>query len=63
MGSSNKGNSATRDEWPMEDEEVSTHQEAIPVRFLGGTRRVSAQWLDKALNMMTIRRKGKFGKK
>lgn len=41
------------DETTLEDEELATHQENIPVPFLAGTRRVAVRWLDQALDMRT----------
>jgi hypothetical protein len=42
-----------RDDWPVEDEDIATHQEAIPVPYMAGTRRIGARWITGALNMVT----------
>lgn len=41
------------DATPVEDEEISTHQEAVPVPYLAGTRHVAGRWLGAAVNMVT----------
>jgi hypothetical protein len=38
---------------PVEDEEVSTHQEAVPVPYLAGTQKIALRWISPALNMVT----------
>lgn len=50
-----KGNSIEpdRDEWPVEDEDIATHQEAIPVPYMAGTRRIGLRWMTPALDMRT----------
>jgi hypothetical protein len=49
-----KGMSAkATDEMPVEDEEIATHQEAVPVPFLGGTRKIAVRWLGPAANLIT----------
>lgn len=41
------------DETTIEDEDLATHQENIPVPYVAGTRRVAVRWLDTALNLIT----------
>jgi hypothetical protein len=41
------------DETTVEAEDLATHQENIPVPYLGGTRRIAVRWLDEALDMVT----------
>ena len=42
-----------REALPIEDEEMATHQESIPLPYLGGTRRISLRWISPALDMVT----------
>lgn len=63
MGAKGGGMSEERDEFPVEDEELSTHQEAIPVPFICGVRRVSARWIDDAREMETRQTKDNYAKK
>ncbi len=54
----------TKDEVPVQEEEIATHQEAIPVPYLAGTRRVSLRWLTDATDMATKQSKdANYGKK
>ena len=46
-----------RDDWPIAEEEVTTHQEAIPVPYIAGTRRVALRWVSPAVDMITIQAK------
>lgn len=41
------------DDLPLEDEEIATHQEAVPVPYLAGTRKIAGRWISPALNMLT----------
>lgn len=45
--------SPVTDEMPIEDEELATHQEAIPLPFLAGTRKIAVRWIGPAANMVT----------
>lgn len=38
---------------PVEDEELSTHQEAVPVPSWWGTRHIALRWLAPAYDMIT----------
>lgn len=51
------------DETTVEDEEISTHQETIPLPYLAGTRRLAVRWIDGALNMVTVQNKESYAKK
>lgn len=42
-----------REPLPIEEEEMATHQESIPVPHLGGTRRISLRWISPAIDMVT----------
>lgn len=48
-----KGKEIEREDLPVEDEEVSTHQEANPVPWLCGTRRVALRWITPAFALAT----------
>lgn len=41
------------DETTLEEEDLSTHQENVPLPWLAGTRRLAVRWLDGALNQIT----------
>ena len=51
------------DDLPVGDEEVTTHQEAVPLPYLAGTRKTSCRWMDQATNMLTKKSKTQVGKK
>lgn len=36
----------------LEEEELSTHQEAVPVPYLAGTRMVAVRWLSGAMDQV-----------
>ena len=42
------------DELPVEAEEVATHQEAIPLPYLAGTRKIAGRWISGARNMIAL---------
>lgn len=63
MGAKGGGLAPEREEFPVEDEELSTHQEAIPIPWVCGVRRVSARWIDEALEMEVRQTRDKYGKK
>ena len=48
-----KGKEPEREDAPVQDEEIATHQEAIPVPWLAGTRRVALRWISPAFAMAT----------
>jgi hypothetical protein len=48
---------------PVEDEEIATHQEAIPVPFLAGTRKIAGRWISPATNLITKEAQNEVGKK
>lgn len=48
-----KGTDIEKTELPVEEEEVATHQEAIPVPFVAGTRRVALRWMTPAFGLVT----------
>lgn len=50
---SSKGKEPARYEFPLEEEEIATHQEAVPVPYLAGTRRVALRWITPASSMVT----------
>lgn len=41
------------DDTTLEDEELATHQETIPVPYIAGTRMVALRWLGPAYDMVT----------
>jgi hypothetical protein len=48
-----KGNlDIEKDDLPAEEEEIATHQEAIPVPYMAGTRRIAGRWITPALDMI-----------
>lgn len=51
------------DEVPVEDEALATHQEAIPLPYLAGTRKIAARWIGPAENMKTRLAESTPGKK
>jgi hypothetical protein len=56
--------SLATDEMPIEDEEISTHQEAVPVPAFGGTRKLAVRWLGEAVDMITVQAEdSEFSKK
>lgn len=60
----NKGaRSPERDEVPLEDESLDTAQEAIPVPYIAGTRRIALRWISPALDMITREAPDDVGKK
>ncbi len=53
----NKGRSqepTETDKVPVEAEDMATHQETIPVPYLGGTRGVAVRFITEALDMVTV---------
>lgn len=50
-----KGLSAdtSKDDVPVNEEEIATHQEAIPIPYMAGTRRISLRWITDAADMLT----------
>ena len=48
-----KGKEIDREDLPVEEEEISTHQEATPVPWLCGTRRLSLRWITPAFALAT----------
>lgn len=55
---------AELDDTTMEEEDLATHQETIPVPFVFGTRLVALRWISPALDMVTRQAKDdKPGKK
>ncbi len=44
---------AETDAVPIGDEEMATHQEAVPAPYLAGTRRVALRWMTGALDRVT----------
>lgn len=47
----------------IQEEEVSTHQQAIPVPYFAGTRKIAIRWITPAFNLVAIRAKNTLGKK
>lgn len=41
------------EEVPIGEEELATHQEAVPVPYLAGTRRVALRWITAATDRVT----------
>ncbi len=46
-------NSLATDDLPVQDEEVTTHQEAVPLPYLAGKRKVACRWIGPAMNLIT----------
>lgn len=44
---------AQLDETTLEGEDMSTHQETIPVPWVAGTRLIAIRWIAPALDMVT----------
>ena len=42
-----------KEDVPVQEEEIATHQEAIPIPWLAGTRRLSLRWITDATDMAT----------
>jgi hypothetical protein len=42
-----------REDLPVEEEEIATSQEGIPVPWQGGTRRLAVRWITPAFDMIT----------
>jgi hypothetical protein len=53
MGAKGKGPPAEVDETTMEDEDISTHQETIPIPLISGTRNLALRWLAPAYDMVS----------
>ena len=51
------------DDIPAEAEEIATHQEAVPVPYLAGTRKLAARWLGPAVSMVTVQAEDAIAKK
>jgi hypothetical protein len=41
------------DETALQDEQIATHQEAIPLPYLAGTRKIAVRWIGPAERMLT----------
>ena len=41
------------DDLPVEEEEVASHQEAAPLPYFAGTRKIALRWLGSATGMIT----------
>lgn len=48
---------------PVEDEDLSTQQEAVPWPFFAGEQLIGIRWLDEATNQLTQKSKTPIGKK
>jgi hypothetical protein len=57
------GGPETAEDFPVEEEEVATHQEAVPVPYLAGIRRIAARWLDDGLDMKVRQTRDGYSKK
>lgn len=51
------------DETTLENEELATHQEVIPVPYFAGEQRIALRWITPALNMVTVQAKDGYKKK
>ena len=47
----------------IQEEEVATHQEAIPVPYFAGTRKIAVRWITPALDIVTQKAKNAAAKK
>jgi hypothetical protein len=52
-----------KDDIPVEAEELATHQEAIPLPYVAGTRHIAGRWMAPATAMITKKAEGTPGKK
>lgn len=41
----------------IQEEEVATHQEAIPVPYFAGTRKIAVRWITPAISIITKKNK------
>lgn len=51
------------DEIPIEEQSISTAQEAGPLPYIAGTRMVAVLWIDEALDMRAVQTGDSIGKK
>jgi hypothetical protein len=51
--SSKAAKAPERDDLPVEDEDIATAQEGIPVPWQAGTRRVAVRWITPAFDRVT----------
>lgn len=54
MGSPTNNNPAPVEGEIVEDQEVSTSQEALPVPMLAGTRKIAVKWICPILNLNAV---------
>lgn len=52
-----------KDDLPLENEDFATFQEAIPVPYLAGKRKIAVRWIAPAAEMVTKKAKTPTGKK
>ncbi len=54
-----------KDEIPIQDEEIATHQEAVPLPWFAGARKISGRWISEATDRITkaVAQTGKKGAK
>lgn len=43
-----------KEDWPVGEEEITTHQEAVPVPYMAGTRKVALRWISPAVDLVTV---------
>lgn len=48
---------------PVEEEQISTTQEATPLPYVAGTRLVAIRWIDNAADMQAIQTSDQIAKK
>jgi hypothetical protein len=51
------------DETTLEQEELSTHQETVPVPYVAGTQLIALRWISPALDMVTKQAAQEYSKK
>ncbi len=54
MGSGPTNNPAPVEEEIVEEQEVSTSQEALPVPILMGTRKIAVKWISQLYNLNAV---------
>lgn len=51
------------DETTLEQEELSTHQETVPVPYIAGTQLLALRWISPALDMVAKQSTQQYSKK
>jgi hypothetical protein len=62
-GGNNSQKTPEVDKGSISDEQISTSQEAVPVPYIAGERKVAARWISNIYNQKTVEVKANSGKK